>query len=424
MKKLLIVTTVLALIFLGACSSKDKEETKPTSGKETAGQTETNESKDVKKEDESEEATKDEEVVEDDEEKTENDGEILNPYIEEYTGGDVEVVFTNQNPGLTYAFSDKVSMAIDEYQIVHVSNMNESAKGSFNDEEEGYILTLKLTLDNQSEDEISYAGGLSMQTDDATEHIIKRTTLVDRDQWMKDESTESASLYSAGKSFTGLDAFLITKDQFEKSKLPILKIDALWRGEDVSDRIGEEAVIPLPLSDEGKDKAKETANLYQDKMVTDTIAEKEIFFAKEDINETKEIDKVKVTLNGVQYANITPTDGHKERFKNFGDGPLIALTAKFTVENNSDQAFSQSFIDRKLHVDDRGTMMSQGMLEPTVRDMVEPGDTFEGLAVFLFREDEFGIFKELKLQMGPLSDENAKRLFKEKSVQFDLPMKK
>ncbi|MBO0993831.1 DUF5068 domain-containing protein [Bacillus sp. SD088] len=423
MKKLYIITTVLALLFVGACSSKDKGEVKSSSGKVDAEQTETNESKNEKKEDESEKATEDEGVADNDKAKEDN-GEILNPYIEEYTGGDVEVVFTNQNPGFAHAFGDKVNMSIDAYQIVHVSNMNESAKGSFNDEDEGYVLTLKLTLDNQSEDEISYAGGLSMQTDDATEHIVKRTTLVDRDQWMKDESTEGASLYSAGKSFTGLDAFLITKDQFEKSQLPILKIDALWRGEDVSDRIGEEAVIPLPLSDEGKNKAKESANLYQDKMVTDTIAEKEVFFSEEDINETQEIDKVKVTLNGVQYADITPTDGHKERFKNFGDGPLVALTAKFTVENNSDEAFDQSFIERKLHVDDRGTMLSQGMLEPTVRGEVQPGDTFEGLAVFLFRKDEFGIFKELKLQIGPLADENAKRLFKEKSVQFDLPMKK
>lgn len=424
MKKFLVLMSILVLLLLGACGGKDKGEAKPTS-KENVGQTEKNDGAQKEKpSDDSKDTEKDEKEEEDSSQNEENDGGILNPYIEEYTGGDVEVVFTNKNPGLSHAFSDKVSMTIDEYQIVHVSNMNESAKGSFNDEDEGYVLTLKLTLDNQSEDEISYAGGLSMQTDDATEPIVKRTTLVDRDQWMKDDSTEGASLYSAGKSFTGLDAFLITKEQFEKSKLPILKIDALWRGDDVSDRIGEEGVIPLPLSDEGKEKAGATANLYQDKMVTDTVAEKELFFSKEDINETKEIDKVKVTLNGVQYANITPTEGNKERFKNFGDGPLVALTAKFTVENNSDTAFDQSFIERKLHVDDRGTMLSQGMLEPTVRGMVEPGDTFEGLAVFLFREDEFGIFKELKLQIGPLADENAKRLFKEKSVQFDLPMKK
>ena len=34
----------------------------------------------------------------------------------------------------------------------------------------------------------------------------------------------------------------------------------------------------------------------------------------------KEIDGVKVTLNGVQYANITPTTAHASRFSNFGKG--------------------------------------------------------------------------------------------------------
>ncbi|MCJ7840113.1 DUF5068 domain-containing protein [Lederbergia sp. NSJ-179] len=419
MKKFLILMSILALLLLGACGGKDKGEAKQTSNEDKGTQAQNKEDDQAKGKDDSKDTSGNKEKSSDEE----NDGDMLNPYIEEETGGEVEVVFTNKNPGFSHAFSDKVSMTIDEYQIVHVTNMNESAKSTFDDQDEGYVLTLKLMLNNQSEDDVSYAGGLSLLSDDATENIIRRPSLVDREQWLKDESTEDASLYSAGKSFTGMDAFMLTKDQFEKSKLPILKIDALWRGDDVSDRIGEQAVIPLPLSDEGKEKAEKTANLYQDKMVSDTIAEKELFFSKEDINETKEIDKVKVTLNGVQYANITPTEGNKERFTNFGDGTLVALTAKFTIENNSDTAFDQSLIGKKLHVDDRGTMLSQGMLEPTVRGSVEPGDTFEGLAVFLMREDEFSIFKELKLEIGPLADEQAKKLFKEKSVLFDLPMK-
>lgn len=425
-KKVLLYLTIISLLVLSACGTKEKDK---EGAKIPNKETEQVANQNVDDENENDDTTNDEEdtgednTVSDEKEKDKiSTGEVLNPYIEELTGGDIEVVFTNNEPDFTHAYSDQVKMTIDQYQIVHVTNMNESAKSYFDGEEEGYVLTLQMTLDNQSEDEVSYAGGISLLTDDATENIRRSTTFVDREQWLKDDSTEGASLYSKG-TFTGFDAFMITKDQFEKSQLPILKIDALWRGEDVSDRIGEQGVLPLPFSDAGIEKAKATADLYPDKMLTDSIAEKEVFFAKEDINESQTIDKVKVTLNGVQYANITPTDGHKERFKNFGDGPLVALTAKFTIENNSDVPFEQFLIDRRLHIDDRGSMTSQGMLEPTVRGSVEPGDTFQGLAVFLFREDEFGIYKELKLQIGPLADENAKRLFKEKSVTFELPMK-
>ena len=63
------------------------------------------------------------------------------------------------------------------------------------------------------------------------------------------------------------------------------------------------------------------------------------------------------------------------------------------------------------------------MLEPTLYGDLQPGEKEEILAVFLFRKDEFDLLKELKIQFGPLSDSNAKRLFKEKSVTLDLPMK-
>ena len=417
-KKNWFMVSLLSLILLvGACSDKNKEdaaeaEEKPADTEETEPEVE-------------EELEEEEEEVEAENEEADAsaDGEILNPYLAETTGGDIEIITTNSNPGLIHAYSDDVTLTIDEYQVVHVTNMNESAKASFEDEDEGYVLTYKFTLDNQSDDDVTFNGGALIYSDDATEHLPGRKHFVDRDEWMKDDSTEGVSDYSKG-SFTGMDAHMITKAQFEKLESPRMTISTPYLEGDASKSFGEEAVFFLPFTEEGAKKAESTAKLYADKMVTDSVADKELFFSNEDINEEQSIDDVTITLEGVQYANITPTAGHADRFSNFGDGPLVALTIKYKVDNGSDALISKFSIKTRLHLDqNRGSMLSNGMLEPNVNGEIKPGETHDVLSVYLFREDEFNLLKELKFEVGPLVDENSKNLFKEKTVQFDLPMK-
>src|SRR5690606_38275568 len=155
------------------------------------------------------------------------------------------------------------------------------------------------------------------------------------------DSTEGASQYSSGKSFTGMFAYAMTKAQYEKLQLPMVKIDALWKNDDTSERVGDDGYFPLPVNDAGLEKAKAVANLYPDKMVTDSIEDKEIIVAKEDINETQILESIKVTIQGVQYAVVTQTAVHAERFTNYGDNGLVAITAKNTIENGSDFGFDK-----------------------------------------------------------------------------------
>ncbi|RUL54646.1 DUF5068 domain-containing protein [Lysinibacillus antri] len=403
MKNLALFGTILSALLLGACGiNTDVEE----------GQTPV--------------TVVENDANESDEKQIENgDGTILNPFIAEDLNADVEVVYTNKNPELKHEYSEEVSIQIDEYQIVHVSNMNESSKTNFDDEDEGYVLTYKMTLVNNSKEDVYYAGGVSLLSDDGMDYIIPRQHLVDREQWLKDDSTENVSQFSKGKTFTGMNAHSMTKAQFDKLSSPTLKIDSLFLNDDVSQKLGEDAIFKIPFNDEGVEKAAVSSQLYQDKMVTENIADKELFFEKNDINETEEIDGVKVTLNGVQYANITPTEAYKDSFTDFGDSGVVALTAKITIENGSDTPFDKFLLDRKLTIDkNRGTMFNQGMLEPNYRGTFNPGDKEEFLTVFLFRKDEFTIFKEFELQVGPLKDSEANVLFKEKAVTFDLPIEK
>lgn len=422
-KKRIVVGSILAaILILGACGqAKDKEEevaAAEQSENETAEQTNENEDTEATEEE------IEEEVEAEASDNTENESaENINPTIEEETGGDIEIVYTNSNPGLTHAYSDKVTITIEEYQIAHVSNMNESAKYNFDDEDEGYVITYKLGFENKLDEDVFYNASTMMLSDDGTENLYMKIGLVDRDDWLKGDQDKAGRQFAPGK-YTGMQSYTMTKTQFERLKAPTYTIDIPTLEDDFNKRIGKEAVFKIPFNEDGAEKASKSSAMYADRMVTDTIADKELIFAKEDMNETQKIDDVTITLEGIQYADVKPTTAHASRFSNFGDGPLVALTAKFQVKNDSNEAITKSMIEKRLILDqNRGKMLSEGMLEPILYGELQPGESEEFLAVFLLRKDEFGLLKELKLQFGPLADSNAKKLFKENSVTFDLPMK-
>lgn len=414
LKKMMAASVFATILLVSACGNVENEDSAEPE-KQINKETNTEIEKEVEKEIEK---------VEEKDDITVSSDEILNPYIAEVTGGDVEIVFSNTKPDMKHIFGDGVSIQIDGYQIVHVTNMNESKKYEFQDQDEGYVLTYKMTLDNQLNEDVFFNASSMLLSDDATENLFMKAHFVDREQWMNDDSNDVVRQYSKGKSFTGMQAYAMTKEQFDRIKAPTLTISQPFLNDDTSKLIGKEAVFKLPFSGVATKISTIVPEYYADKMVTDNIADKVLFFSKEDINEEKEIDGVKVVLNGVQYAKITPTTAHASRFSNFGEGPLVALTAKFTVKNDSDLSFSKFLIEKKLILDqNRGTMRSEGMLEPTVNGDMKPGDSDEVLAVFIFREDEFNLLKELDLQFGPLKDDKANKLFKEKSVTFKLPIK-
>lgn len=73
----------------------------------------------------------------------------------------------------------------------------------------GYVLTYKMTLGNKSDEDVYYSGGVSLLSEDGVDYIIPRKHLVDKDEWLKDDSTENASRFSCGAFL--LDIFLYLK---------------------------------------------------------------------------------------------------------------------------------------------------------------------------------------------------------------------
>lgn len=109
--KWLFIGAICSILLVGACGNAEKEDVGETKNpKEPV-----------------------EEVMEKEPEEAKDDGEMLNPYIAEETDGDIEIITTNKSPNLKHAYSDDVTIEIDEYQVIHISDMNESMKVSFAD---------------------------------------------------------------------------------------------------------------------------------------------------------------------------------------------------------------------------------------------------------------------------------------------------
>lgn len=174
-------------------------------------------------------------------------------------------------------------------------------------------------------------------------------------------------------------------------------------------------------SDEQAKQLAGKPEFYQDKLTAENLADKKMISQKEGINESKQIGEVKVILEGVQYTEVLPTEANAESFVDFQDSGIVALTVKLKIDNQSSEPLSP--IDTRLHIDEnRGTLLSQDMVEPNDPLEIKAGDVYEKLEVFLFNKDEFEIFKKFNLKVGPfIGPEDGEELFKGKTETFTLP---
>lgn len=109
-KKVILSLAIISFMLLfAACGSSEKA----SKEKETKPKTTEIKSEIQKKEKESV----------DKEEETKDSGEILNPAIAEETEGNVEVIYTNNQPNFSHEM-DGFKVNVEEYQIVQVTDMN------------------------------------------------------------------------------------------------------------------------------------------------------------------------------------------------------------------------------------------------------------------------------------------------------------
>ncbi|OHR74759.1 DUF5068 domain-containing protein [Bacillus sp. UMB0893] len=398
-----------AMLLLAACGNEEK-----TSGEEKEPKTKTEETE-----------TTSEETEEKEEPASDSSGEQLNPNIAEESEGNVEVIYTNKEPNYVHKM-DGFNVSVDEYQIVKVTEMNQDHKYSFDDQTEGYVVTAKVTLDNTRDKKVVYNNMYRLQVSSESDFIssdMNRAFV--KEEFPKSKTETEVNTFAAGEKVSGLISFTLTNAEFDslKSVKPKFVIEG-GAADDLSMKgmFQGHGVYDFVYSGEQKEQVASEASIYPDKLTTDNLADKKMIFEKSGINETQQIGDINVTLEGVQYAEVIPTEANKERFKNFGDTGIVALTVKLKLDNQSSDLLDLWGINSKVAIDkDRGNVLSQSMVEPREPQEIKAGEQGEKYHVFMFRKDEFELYKQFDLTFGPFIGDEGKDLYKGKTVTFTLP---
>lgn len=417
MKKNVLWTALLALmLLLSACGNDEKA----SNDKEPEKKVEAEETDHAAAEEETDESEEAEETADG----TSAEGELLNPNIADESEGEVEVIYTNTDPGFVHDMKG-FKVSVDEYQIVKVTDMHEDVTIPFNDEIDGYVITAKVTVDNGTDKAMYYNNMHRIQTSHELDwYPSDPTFILDADK-VKSKKESETGKFAAGEKITGLISFTLTNAEFDK--LSTVKPKYIIEGgaadnDQFKGSIQGNAVFDFAYSVEQKEAMASEPSFYQDQLTTDNMADKKMIFEKEGIGEAQKIGDVNVTLEGVQYTEITPTEANKPRFTNFGDSGIVALTVKLKIDNQSSEPVSIWNIGSILSVDDnRARILSQGMVEPREPKAIEAGAQGEKLHVFLFRKDEFEIYKKFDLEFGPFYNEDGTKAFKGRTAEFTLP---
>lgn len=408
--KLLWTTMISSMLLMAACGNEEtsgskNEDPKPKT-EETSAEKETTEANETTKE------------------TTQDQGnEVLNPNIAEESEGNVEVIYTNKKPNYVHDM-DGFKVSVDEYQIVKVTDMNTDFYIEFDDQTEGYVVTAKVTLDNTTDKAMYYSPNFNIQLSSELDYIPTDLAFV-REEQPKSKVETEVSKWGAGEKVTGLVSFTLTNAQFDSLKTVKPKFiigGGVADNNQYSGSNQEKGIYDFVYSGENQEATANTTEFYPDQLTTANMADKKMIFEKTGINETQQLEDVKVTLEGVQYAEVIPTEANKERFSNFGDNGIVAITVKLKLDNQSDTPLSIWNLGSKVIVDeDRGNVFAQGMVEPSEPKEINAGEQGEKYHVFMFNKDEFEIFKKFDLEFGPFVGEDGKDQFKGKTVTFTLP---
>ncbi|RNA70479.1 DUF5068 domain-containing protein [Alteribacter keqinensis] len=449
MKKTIVFGAVLLSLslVLGGCGSDDDttsaNEPEPATEDEQEGQVDQEEPSEEQEADNSVEETEAQGTTEDEgdesgdteeagqEEQEEattdtgaSDDSLLNPSIPELSEGDIEVIYTNSNAGFVHDM-DGFVVSVDEYQLVKIEDMNRNMTIPFNDEVDGYLVTAKITVDNQKDTAMYYPMSLRIQINDQYDYSVSQPRLfIDDTDVVVSEMEEEVSKYGAGEKVSGLVSFAFSNEEYERltnTNPKFIISGGAADNDQFSGGYREEGVFDFIYSSEQGDEVSSRPDLYQSKLVTDNIAEQSIIFEDTSINQEEMIDDVRVTLKGVQYTELEPTASFEEAFTDTGDG-LVALTVLFHVDNQSDSPISMFSTRSMLTVDtNRARYMPEGMLEPGTETMLESGNDTEDMKVFLFYKDEFELYENFELEYGPFYGEDGRELFKADLLNFTLP---
>ncbi|WP_235439894.1 hypothetical protein [Paenibacillus sp. DMB20] len=162
------------------------------------------------------------------------------------------------------------------------------------------------------------------------------------------------------------------------------------------------------------------AEPYQDKLTTDKIAKKQVL-ATSRIEKSRQMENIQITLKGYQWAKLTIDPKYKDLFVGFGDKGIVALTAKYRIDNESEQSVNVNSLKVTLELPDSDLgILEASPLAPKVKDELKPGEGVERMSVILLSMDYFDGNKDFELAFGPLNNLEGKDVFQGNWLGFNI----
>nr|WP_295971366.1 DUF5068 domain-containing protein [uncultured Bacillus sp.] len=346
---------------------------------------------------------------------------VLNPYIKQESEGTVEVVYRNKEPKYTHDL-DGFKITVDEYEIVKVTGMNERSKTLFDDQTNGYVVTSKVTIENGTDKPMYYSNYHRLQLGSELDFIQSDwQNFVAEDKRINTikKNKDDLTLFEPKEKVTGFITFALTDYEFEKLKTSSPKYiieggvadNDKFENSNLQKSTAYDFLISEPTPAQPTEPSGQPV-FHQDRLLTENWASKKMIFEKANINETKQIGNVKVTLDSVQYTEVNPTAGNESIFSDFG-GKVAALTVKLKIDNQSTAPINLGNLGTSLDVDEtRATYFTQGIVEPNEPSEIAAGQQGEKIHVFLFKKDEFELYKKFTLNFGPINGQGEQAVFK------------
>ncbi len=417
---------ILMLLIVSACSSDDaKEETEKEEPEEV-----------VEAEEQEEEAEdKPEEKPKDEEPATEeiDFAKVINE-IEEDTEGEAEVIYESDEKH--EHDMDGVNVTMDGYTMIELADFHTNFAIPFDDSTDGGVLIAHYTVENNLDKDVHYQPRFDISYSGATKVFSNNKQLTDDDiqivsklgpsndyELAEGETAEGFATYSFSPETLAEVLDIGTADVEVKPAAEEYDSETY----DYKPLIGKQDVFRISLSDDGEEKNQASGEFYEDKATLDDMGTKEMLKEKDDLNETVEIGDSKVTLEGYQFTEFTPNEVEAPRFESFDEGVAL-LTIKAKIENNEDVAIDGGMLSSKLTVNNgKQYLLDEKFLSPydaTNTNIIESKDSGEWLTTFIMDKEEYEKMwkdKEFIFEVGPMKSEEAKDISKGKTEEIVLP---
>lgn len=339
-----------------------------------------------------------------------------------------EVVYENKEPNISLD-QKGFKFNVERYQVVHVTNVDKG-ETYFDGETEGYIVTVKAKVNNQSDGK-AYFSVPNMQGVDKSDTYLNRHSFVYDTMLVPPikSHTHEIPYYKKGAKQTGLFEFYLKKKEYEELKNAHTKMIIPYASsdEEMNKPLGKNETIDFPLAKVDKavqakmDEKAAQAAPYEDGILDKNIAEKEVLSKKVLLNLTQKSEKVDVTVEGVEYSKLTPTESYKKEFTSFDGEDVVAASVKLKLKNNTDRVVTTSQMDMFLK-NDHVKLLDQNTLG-THEGMLSPDQEGERYVVFLMkRNSDFETTEQFIFGITNITDSDGNDLLS-KEVDFNLPTK-